>query len=84
MSLLCRLPAACTIRGAGAVFHFWDGCLWCSACGCGLYPHSRMAAALAGGADVPAAPPLQHHDFFHDGFPDHGSGQRIGTVLMYL
>ncbi len=25
-----------------------------------------------------------HHDFFHDGFPDHGSGQRIATVLMYL
>lgn len=25
-----------------------------------------------------------HHDFFHDGFPDRGSGQRIATVLMYL
>jgi 2OG-Fe(II) oxygenase superfamily len=25
-----------------------------------------------------------HHDFFHEGFPDRGSGQRIATVLMYL
>lgn len=25
-----------------------------------------------------------HHDFFSEGFPDTGSGQRLATVLMYL